>query len=104
MYRLRFTNLAVGLLIAALLATSGCTFVPRWARFSRPGKSHTAQLAAAVESLDQIEAPAPRTAPEADQARDEDRRPASKSDRGALLEDSESAELKAFIAELEEYP
>ena len=104
MYRLCLTNLAVGLLIAAVLAANGCMFVPRWARLSRPDKSHTARLAAAVESFDQIEATAPRTVPDADNPRDEGGTLASKSDHAASLENSESPELKAFIAELEQYP
>ena len=59
-------------------------------------------MAAAAESFDQIEAEAPPTIPKT--TRDEDGTLASKSDRATLPEIAESPELKAFIAELEEYP
>ena len=104
MYRLRLTNPAAGLLIAAALATNGCMFVPQWARLSSSDSSHTEKLAAAVESLELAEAAAPTTDPDTDNARAEDGMPASKPDHAASSENSESAELKAFIAELEEYP
>jgi hypothetical protein len=104
MYRSRLTNLAVGLLIAVVLATNGCTFVPQWALPSASDTSHTAKLAAAVESFNLAESELPPTTPEVKTARNEDGTLQSKSSRATLPENSESPELKAFIAELEKYP
>ena len=104
MYRLRLTNLAVGLLIAGMLATNGCMFVPRWARLPRSDRSHTAKLAAAAESFDRAGSELPATTREVETARDEDGTLRSKSGHATLPENSESLELKAFVAELEEYP
>ena len=104
MYRLRLTNLAIGLLIVVVPATNGCMFVPRWARLSRPDWSHTAQLAAAAESFDRTRSELPRTAHKVKTAPGEDGKIQSKSGHAKLPEKSESPELEAFIAELEQYP
>jgi len=104
MYRFRLTNLSVALLFAGALATNGCMFVPRWARLPRSDRSYTSKLAAAAESFDRPQSELPPTTREAETVRGEDGLAQSKSARVALPENSESPELKAFIAELEDYP
>ncbi len=96
--------LAVGLLFAATLATSGCSSVPWWARLPGPDTTHRAGGAAGSHRLGGRDAAAPVTLSERELTRNEDRGNDTASPRSESSASPESPELKAFIAELEEYP